>query len=182
MHSRMRARVAEFLKVLNRAKMENREVERKTVTYVLGISESSFANALTGAGLWCSDKCLLRRGICNKMPFHKENINRCEPTMYKNISTLFKVSSIVGGSICECVCWTPHHPCGTKSNLLHDLSSHASLGSATTSSRRLRENDYLAFLAGSSSPPSSVDKVDEIARFVNNKYMSHRLIEVKATR
>jgi hypothetical protein len=75
MHSRMRARVAEFLKVLNRAKMENREVERKTVTYVLGISESSFANALTGAGLWCSDKCLLRRGICNKMPFHKENIN-----------------------------------------------------------------------------------------------------------
>jgi len=32
MHSRMRARVAEFLKVLNRAKMENREVERKTVT------------------------------------------------------------------------------------------------------------------------------------------------------
>jgi actin related protein 2/3 complex, subunit 2 len=34
MHSRMRARVAEFLKVLNRAKMENREVERKTVTLV----------------------------------------------------------------------------------------------------------------------------------------------------
>lgn len=32
MHSRMRARVAEFLKVLNRAKMENKEVERKTVT------------------------------------------------------------------------------------------------------------------------------------------------------
>ncbi|PVF95925.1 putative ARC35-subunit of the Arp2/3 complex [Serendipita vermifera] len=32
MHSRMRARVAEFLKILNRAKMENREVERKTVT------------------------------------------------------------------------------------------------------------------------------------------------------
>jgi len=32
MHSRMRARVTEFLKVLNRAKMENREVERKTVS------------------------------------------------------------------------------------------------------------------------------------------------------
>jgi hypothetical protein len=30
----MRARVAEFLKILNRAKMENREVERKTVTCV----------------------------------------------------------------------------------------------------------------------------------------------------
>lgn len=35
MHSRMRARVAEFLKVLNRAKMENREVEKKTITSVL---------------------------------------------------------------------------------------------------------------------------------------------------
>jgi len=38
MHSRMRARVAEFLKVLNRAKMENREVERKTVTFVIPFS------------------------------------------------------------------------------------------------------------------------------------------------
>lgn len=38
MHSRMRARVAEFLKVLNRAKMENREVERKTVRLVFNFS------------------------------------------------------------------------------------------------------------------------------------------------
>ena len=37
MHSRMRARVAEFLKVLNRSKMENKELERKTVTYVIVI-------------------------------------------------------------------------------------------------------------------------------------------------
>lgn len=38
MHSRMRARVTEFLKVLNRAKMENREVERKTVRSVVSFS------------------------------------------------------------------------------------------------------------------------------------------------
>jgi Arp2/3 complex, 34 kD subunit p34-Arc len=49
MHSRMRARVAEFLKVLNRAKMENREVERKTVTSVLTHLRG---NILTGSKQW----------------------------------------------------------------------------------------------------------------------------------
>lgn len=34
MHSRMRHRVAEFLKVLNRAKPEQAEKERKTARYV----------------------------------------------------------------------------------------------------------------------------------------------------
>ena len=35
MHSRMRFRVAEFQKVLNRAKMEKPEAEKKTVTCVV---------------------------------------------------------------------------------------------------------------------------------------------------
>ena len=35
MHSRMRHRVAEFLKVLNRAKPETAEKERKTATCVV---------------------------------------------------------------------------------------------------------------------------------------------------
>lgn len=35
MHSRMRHRVAEFLKVLNRAKPESAEKERRTATCVL---------------------------------------------------------------------------------------------------------------------------------------------------
>lgn len=74
MHSRMRARVAEFLKVLNRAKMENRELERKTVTSVFVRSDClSFVNKFTEAGLWCSDKCLLRGGMYNKMPFYRQN-------------------------------------------------------------------------------------------------------------
>lgn len=34
LHSRMRARVAAFLRVLNRAKQEKPETERKTITYV----------------------------------------------------------------------------------------------------------------------------------------------------
>jgi actin related protein 2/3 complex subunit 2 len=37
MHSRMRARVQEFLKVLNRAKPEVPNVEKKTITLVLYI-------------------------------------------------------------------------------------------------------------------------------------------------
>ena len=35
LHSRMRARVAAFLRVLNRAKQEKPETERRTITYVL---------------------------------------------------------------------------------------------------------------------------------------------------
>jgi len=34
LHSRMRARVAAFLRVLNRAKQEKPETERRTITYV----------------------------------------------------------------------------------------------------------------------------------------------------
>ena len=41
MHSRMRHRVAEFLKVLNRAKPETAEKERKTATCVLPAKQSS---------------------------------------------------------------------------------------------------------------------------------------------
>lgn len=51
MHSRMRARVAEFLKVLNRAKMENREVERKTVSSVL---TQLHKNLLTDSKQWAN--------------------------------------------------------------------------------------------------------------------------------
>lgn len=39
MHSRMRHRVAEFQKVLNRAKQEVAATERKTVTYVYRVSD-----------------------------------------------------------------------------------------------------------------------------------------------
>ena len=35
LHSRMRARVAAFLQVLNRAKQEKPETERRTITYVI---------------------------------------------------------------------------------------------------------------------------------------------------
>jgi hypothetical protein len=34
LHSRMRARISAFLRVLNRAKQEKPEMERKTITYV----------------------------------------------------------------------------------------------------------------------------------------------------
>ena len=39
LHSRMRARVAAFLQVLNRAKQEKPETERRTITYVIILSQ-----------------------------------------------------------------------------------------------------------------------------------------------
>lgn len=55
MHSRMRHRVAEFQKVLNRAKTEVATTERKTVTYVRLLFNTQSANSLVFgivAGLW----------------------------------------------------------------------------------------------------------------------------------
>lgn len=37
LHSRMRARTAEFIKVLNRAKPEQKTTEKKTVKYVIRV-------------------------------------------------------------------------------------------------------------------------------------------------
>lgn len=58
MHSRMRHRVAEFLKILNRAKMENKEAERKTVTYVVCLFKRNLVTKLflKGVGHSCNDR------------------------------------------------------------------------------------------------------------------------------
>jgi actin related protein 2/3 complex subunit 2 len=50
LHSRMRARVAAFLRVLNRAKQEKPETERRTITYVSYSSQMASLLIVTRRG------------------------------------------------------------------------------------------------------------------------------------